>query len=63
MHTDSEMYIDDVEVAHISLVAQVISVQSQATNMVYWVDDSTGRIEARWWNDGGSLADGEDEMR
>ena len=63
LHTDSELYIDDVEIAHVSIVAQVISVQSQATNVVYWVDDSTGRIEARWWSDGGSLVEGDDEIR
>ena len=35
----------------LTLVAQVISYQAQPTNGVYWLDDGTGRIEARHWMD------------
>lgn len=44
----------------LTIVAQVISIQSQVTNVVYWLDDGTGRVEARRWvdssSDGGSSA-------
>lgn len=33
------------------MVAQVISIQKQATNIVYNLDDGTGRLEARHWVD------------
>ena len=32
------------------MVAQVRSVQAQQMNTVVYVDDGTGRIEARLWN-------------
>ena len=32
------------------MVAQVMSVQAQQMNTVVYVDDGTGRIEARLWN-------------
>ncbi len=35
----------------ISLVASVVSIQTQATNCVYVLDDGSGRIEARHWID------------
>ena len=34
-----------------TVVGQVASIQKQATNCVYMVDDGTGRIEARHWVD------------
>jgi len=33
------------------LVGQVVTIQPQATNYVYWIDDGSGRIEARLWHD------------
>ncbi|TCD64659.1 replication factor A protein 2 [Steccherinum ochraceum] len=50
-HTDAEWMLDDLEVGQITVVAQVMSVQKQATNSVYYLDDGTGRIEARHWID------------
>lgn len=35
----------------VTVVARVVSIKSQATNSVYWLDDSTRRIEARRWHD------------
>jgi replication factor A2 len=35
----------------VTVVGQVVSIQKQATNCVYLVDDGTGRIEARHWVD------------
>ena len=32
-----------------TLVAQIITINQQATNVVYLLDDGTGRIEARHW--------------
>jgi replication factor A2 len=41
----------------VTIVAQVISIQSQTTNSVYWLDDGSGRIEARHWVDSTSDVD------
>lgn len=43
----------------VTIVAQVISIQSQTTNSVYWLDDGSGRIEARHWVDSASEVDSE----
>lgn len=50
-HSDAEWTIDDAEVGQVTLVAQVVTVQVQTTNCVYWLDDGTGRYEARHWVD------------
>ena len=42
-----------------TVVAQVISIQAQTTNCVYWLDDGSGRIEARHWMDSSSTEDSE----
>lgn len=36
-----------------------MTIQKQATNSVYWLDDGTGRIEARHWIDA-TMEDDED---
>jgi hypothetical protein len=43
----------------VTIVAQVISIHSQSTNCVYWLDDGSGRIEARHWLDASSPEDAE----
>jgi hypothetical protein len=43
--------------AQVTLVGHVVSIQPQATNCVYWIDDGTGRIEARHWVDSSSEED------
>jgi len=50
-HSDADWMIEDAEVAQVTIVAQVITIQHQATNVVYWLDDGTGRMEARHWVD------------
>jgi len=45
----------------VTLVAHVVSVQKQATNCVYMLDDGTGTLEARHWSDSTSQ-DGEDNQ-
>jgi hypothetical protein len=50
----------------VTLVAQVVSVQKQATNCVYQLDDGTGpMLEARHWSDSINPEgeDGQDEVR
>ncbi|THH04183.1 hypothetical protein EW145_g5715 [Phellinidium pouzarii] len=59
-HTDAELYIDGVEVTQVTVVAQVISIQTQTTNSVYYLDDGTGRMEARLWADSSTEDDGID---
>ena len=48
-----------------SVVAQVVSTKVQATNTVYYLDDGTGRIEARRWRDASmdSSADPNDQIQ
>jgi len=53
-HTDAEWRVDDVEIGQVTIVGQVVFVQSQTTNCVYTIDDGTGRIEARHWIDSSS---------
>ncbi|KAI0322198.1 hypothetical protein OF83DRAFT_1167724 [Amylostereum chailletii] len=50
-HAEAPWTIEGKETGHITLVGQVITVRKQATNAVYWLDDGTGRIEARHWHD------------
>jgi replication factor A2 len=50
-HTDAEWRVEDAEIGQVTVVGQVVSIQKQATNCVYMVDDGTGRIEARHWVD------------
>jgi len=53
-HTDAEWRVDDVEIGQVTIVGQVVFIQSQTTNCVYTIDDGTGRIEARHWIDSSS---------
>jgi len=48
-HTDADWRINGLEVGQITLVAQIITINQQATNVTYLLDDGTGRIEARHW--------------
>lgn len=50
-HTEAEWRLDDIEIGQVSVVAHVLSIQPQATNCVYMLDDGTGRFEARQWVD------------
>ena len=46
-HSDAELCIDGIEVGQLTVVAQVLTIARQVTNRVYFLDDATGRIEAR----------------
>ncbi|KDQ18453.1 hypothetical protein BOTBODRAFT_171301 [Botryobasidium botryosum FD-172 SS1] len=48
-HTDAEFLIDDSEVTQLTVVAQVIDIITQATNVVYVLDDGTGRLDGKQW--------------
>ncbi|KAL4077090.1 hypothetical protein V8B97DRAFT_1380730 [Scleroderma yunnanense] len=50
-HPDADWMLDDTEIGQVTVVAYIVSVQSQATNSQYVLDDGTGRIEARRWID------------
>ncbi|KAA1471099.1 replication protein A, subunit RPA32 [Dentipellis sp. KUC8613] len=56
-HADADWMIENTEIGQVTVVAQVISIQTQTTNSVYWLDDGTGRIEARFWSDSTSQGD------
>jgi len=60
-HADADWTIDNCAIGQITLVGQVMSSTQQATNTLYWIDDSTGRIEARKWVDS-STQDGDDKI-
>ncbi|OCH92239.1 replication protein A subunit RPA32 [Obba rivulosa] len=49
-HSDAEWRVDGHEIGAVTVVAHVMSIQAQTTNCVYWLDDGTGRIEARNWS-------------
>jgi hypothetical protein len=46
-----ENFGSHIYIYQVMLVASVASINSQATNNVYWLDDGYGRIEARHWID------------
>ncbi|TFK29982.1 replication protein A, subunit RPA32 [Coprinopsis marcescibilis] len=48
-HSDSVFMLDEREIRQVTIVGVVSSIQQQATNSVYAIDDGTGRIEARQW--------------
>ncbi|KAH7889370.1 hypothetical protein F5I97DRAFT_1843780 [Phlebopus sp. FC_14] len=50
-HTDADWIVDDHEIGQVTVVAYISSVQTQATNSQYLLDDGSGRIEARRWID------------
>ncbi|KAH9951454.1 replication protein A subunit RPA32 [Amylocystis lapponica] len=57
-HSDAEWMIGDVEIAQVTLWPGHLNSKSN-TNVVYWLDDGTGRIEARHWVD--SADEGEND--
>ncbi|KAG9012059.1 replication factor A protein 2 [Tulasnella sp. JGI-2019a] len=54
---DNDVLIDGVEATQLTFVAQVLSVQIQATNMMLKLDDGTGQVETRQWIEQGPNAD------
>ncbi|KZT09514.1 nucleic acid-binding protein [Laetiporus sulphureus 93-53] len=58
-HSEAEWMIDNHEIGQVSVVGHVVSINSQTTNCVYWLDDGTERIEARHWVDSTSEDDTE----
>ncbi|TFY83713.1 hypothetical protein EWM64_g296 [Hericium alpestre] len=58
-HADADWTIENTEIGQVTVVAQVVSIQTQTTNSVYWLDDGTGRMEARFWSESTSQDDGD----
>ncbi|KAG8926706.1 replication factor A protein 2 [Tulasnella sp. 418] len=52
--SDNELMIDGAEASQLTVVAQVLYVQIQATNLVMQLDDGTGQVEARQWVEAGT---------
>ncbi|KAI6045748.1 replication protein A subunit RPA32 [Pisolithus marmoratus] len=50
-HADADWMLDDTEIGQVTIVAHIASVQVQATNSQYILDDGSGRIEVRRWID------------
>ncbi|TFK91040.1 replication protein A subunit RPA32, partial [Polyporus arcularius HHB13444] len=50
-HSDAPWKIGEQEVGQVMVVAAVLSVQAQTTNVVYLLDDGTANYEARQWVD------------
>ncbi|EMD37987.1 hypothetical protein CERSUDRAFT_48111, partial [Gelatoporia subvermispora B] len=60
-HSDAEWQINGQEIGAVTVVAHVLTIHAQTTNCVYWLDDGTGRMEARQWSP--SDEDGGDKLR
>jgi replication factor A2 len=56
---DSMLFDAETRTYEVTLVAHIVSIQSQATNRIIGLDDGTGRVEARCWVD--STAEDETE--
>ncbi|PPR03617.1 hypothetical protein CVT24_007733 [Panaeolus cyanescens] len=54
LHSEADWKVDDMEIGQVTVVAHVVSMQTQTTNTVYVLEDGTGQIEARHWIDEGT---------
>ncbi|KAH8679021.1 hypothetical protein BGZ60DRAFT_255612 [Tricladium varicosporioides] len=50
-HPDGNFKVDDSEISQITFVGQINSINPQATNITYKLDDGTGLIEVKQWID------------
>ncbi|KAG8715919.1 replication factor A protein 2 [Ceratobasidium sp. 423] len=50
-HSDAEFMIDGSETTQVTLVAQVVAANKQATNITYKLNDGTAEIKAKHWLD------------
>ncbi|KAJ1310376.1 hypothetical protein OPQ81_007114 [Rhizoctonia solani] len=48
-HSDAEFVIDNHETTQVTLVAQVVAANKQATNITYKLNDGTAEIKAKHW--------------
>ncbi|THU87265.1 replication protein A subunit RPA32, partial [Dendrothele bispora CBS 962.96] len=48
-HTDAEWQVDGIEIGQVTIVGQVVTINRQATNCQYSIEDGTASIEARHW--------------
>ncbi|GAB1517583.1 Replication factor A protein 2 [Rhizoctonia solani] len=48
-HSDADYIIDNSETTQITLVAQVVAANKQATNITYKLNDGTAEIKAKHW--------------
>ncbi|KAJ7581328.1 hypothetical protein C8J56DRAFT_1006244 [Mycena floridula] len=58
VHSDAEWRLDSIELGHVRIVGQIMSITKQATNTSYIIDDSFGRFEVRHWASGDGDEDG-----
>lgn len=58
VHPKGETRLDDNELTKISLVAQVQNITRLTTNTTYKLDDGTGTIEAKEWNEADAFMGG-----
>jgi len=59
---ETEILIDGVEASQLTFVAQIVGMNTQATNLVLTLDDGTGSVETRQWIDS-SQGNDEDTIR
>ncbi|KAJ4296570.1 Replication factor A protein 2 [Kalmusia sp. IMI 367209] len=50
-----EFKIDGTKVSQLTFVAQIRNIATQTTNITYKLDDGTGSIEAKQWNDADAM--------
>ncbi|KAF9454554.1 replication protein A, subunit RPA32 [Macrolepiota fuliginosa MF-IS2] len=48
-HGDAPWSLEGIEIGHVTVVGQVISMQQHTTNHIYNIEDGFGRVEARHW--------------
>jgi len=60
---ETGVIIDGAEATQLTVVAQVVQLNTQATNLVMILDDGTGQIEARQWLESGANSDASEVMQ
>ncbi|KAJ7774502.1 replication protein A subunit RPA32 [Mycena maculata] len=51
MHSDAEWMVDDHAIGQVTIVAELQENRVFSTNRTFFIDDGTGRIEAKMWMD------------
>ncbi|KAJ3763737.1 hypothetical protein EV360DRAFT_32901 [Lentinula raphanica] len=56
-HTDAEWTLEGNEIGQVTIVGHVVNITEQATNVLYTLEDGTGKVEARRWKEQSSEED------
>ncbi|KAJ4488149.1 replication protein A subunit RPA32 [Lentinula aciculospora] len=50
-HTDAEWILEGNEVGQVTVIGHVVDISEQTTNVLYTLEDGTGKVEARRWRE------------